>query len=242
MTMGPDNDNRADASASDEVNEKIGRAKRQLEQMIDLAPQIMLLMTPDGTVIRANKPLLQLLELEGFGDVLGKRLQDLFSCEDEGFFDDLLAQRSGYAAREVEATPGRARVRSLLFTVIGRESDAESFVVVVHDVTEEKAKQREAEQSHKSEAVRALMGALMHHLNQPLTVIMVRAKLLSVALEKGDIDPAEMRKTMQDIMGLAMDMAETLKRVEEAEEFSTEPYLEGLDIMDIVGEGGAKAG
>ena len=44
----------------DLLNRTIERAKQELERMIDLNPQVMLLVTRNGGIVRANKALLDL--------------------------------------------------------------------------------------------------------------------------------------------------------------------------------------
>ena len=211
----------------------IQQAKVELEQMIDFNPQTMLLTNSDTVVMRANRSLLELLGLENFGGVLGKRLEELFKCDDPQFFQGLLSVEENYVAREANIVLPDGRAHVIQFTTVGFGKDEKSFVVIVHDASEERDTADMIEKTYKKEAVHALMGALMHHLNQPLTVITVRARLISLAIEKGEAKPDEVKRDLQSIMDLAMDMARTLRRVEETKQFATEAYLEGLDILDI---------
>jgi len=220
-------------SVPEGLDSRIEQAKQQLERMIDLTPQTMLLMDSDGTVVRTNRSLLDLIGLEDFGQVLHKHLPDVFDCETPAFFDELLAAEGGYVVREATVRMGDGRTRTLQFSLVGGEQREGAFVVIVRDTTDENKESARLEQSFKYDAVQALMGALMHHLNQPLTVISVRAKLMQLALEKGDAKPEELKRTLQDIMDLTVRMAETLKKVEDAPDFATEDYIDGLEILDI---------
>jgi len=214
-------------------NGQIERAKQQLERMIDLTPQTMLLMNGDGTVVRTNRSLLNLLGLQGFGEVLGRHLYELFDCGQPQFFAEFLAAEGGYVIRETRVRMHDGKIRTLEFSLVGKDRPEGACVVIVRDTTEEKEQSARVEQSFKHEAVQALMGALMHHLNQPLTVISVRAKLMQLELEKGHVEPAELKKTLQDIMDLTVRMADILKKVADSPVFATEDYIEGLEIMDI---------
>lgn len=217
------------------LDARIEQAKHQLEHMIDLTPQTMLLMDSGGAVVRTNRSLLDLLGLDGYGDILGKTLSELFACEDPQFFDHLLEADGGYVVRETTVSLHGSERRSLQFSVVGGDQRERAFVVIVRDTTEEREESARVEKSFKHEAVQALMGALMHHLNQPLTVISVRARLMQLALEQGEAKPDELKKTLQDIMDLTIQMAETLKKVAGANDFATESYIDGLEILDIEG-------
>lgn len=107
------------------------------------------------------------------------------------------------------------------------------MIVLVEDVTEEKEASVLLEKAYKVEAVRALMGALMHHLNQPLTVVMLRARLMLQQLERGRANVDELKSTLEDITAAAMRVANTLRRVENSREYATQEYVEGLEIMTI---------
>ncbi|MCE9614100.1 MAG: PAS domain-containing protein [Lentisphaerae bacterium] len=214
------------------LGDLIQKAKTQLEQMIDLNPESMVLVNPAGDVLRANRAFVALLAADGYQGVLGRKLVELFPLEDLEFFSALLAGREGYDAREVSVRLGDGRERLLRFTVVGGR-DAETLVVIAHDATLERTQAELVEKAYKVEAIRALMGALMHHLNQPLTVVMIRAKLMQQAVEAGKVNTDELKSTFRDIMDLSMKMANILKKVEDSEDYKTQEYMSGLDILKI---------
>jgi hypothetical protein len=121
----------------------------------------------------------------------------------------------------------------LRFSVVGGGSDSGTLVVIAHDATLEKRQAELVEKAYKVEAIRALMGALMHHMNQPLTVVMIRAKLMQQALEGGKVNIEDLKSTFRDIMELTMKMAEMLKRVEGSGDYQTQEYIQGLSILKI---------
>ena len=79
----------------------------------------------------------------------------------------------------------------------------------------------------------ALIGGLMHHINQPLTVITVTAKLMEMGLEKPAPDAGELRKNLNTISERVMQVKTMLENVEAASDYVTEEYLEGKRILDI---------
>lgn len=212
-------------SAGD-VAQAIARAKRELEAMIDLSPQGMLLLNPQGCVTRANRAFLRLSGKAGFGEVLGRPLVSLLPFEGDENAEKLLDVGAGYAVHDACVLGNGAAKRILRFSAVPGGT-ANVTAMIVEDVTEARAAETDLEQRHKTEAVQALTGALMHNLNQPLTVIMMRAKLLHMALEQGAVEPGEMRKALEDIMELVRNISVLLEKARKARRFVTEPYLRG---------------
>ena len=215
----------------DPIEEIIERAKRELEQMIDLNPQAMLLVDNEHHVERANRALLDFLGLSGFEDVLHKRLEDLFPGQEE-FFTELMSD-GGYTSRELGVDIGTDIHRELRFQVVGAGEGGHLSAMIIEDITREKALAAELERQHKTEAVGPLVGALMHRINQPLTVITVRTKLMEIALDRGDMNRDEFRKTLSDIGKLAMEISEVLRRARNAKSFVTVTYDRTTDILDL---------
>jgi putative nucleotidyltransferase with HDIG domain len=229
---------RQTASDTNDVNKALERAKQELEQMIDLNPQGMMLATRAGEVVRANRALLEILGQNDFRPILGKRLEELFPCREATFFKRLLRATSGYEMGETPVGTKADGGRTFRFTVVNPGTKGDLFVMIVNDVTGEREKAKHLEKAYKQEAVRALMGALMHNINQPLTVILVRAHLLRMALEKSGQQSDELKKNIHDIVTLTLQISDTLKAIETPADFVTEPYTEGVDILDIKRSGG----
>jgi len=218
--------------ASPGVEDLIESAKQQLERMIDLNPGVMLLVDGDGRVERANRALLTMLDAEAFPGILGSNIRTIFPCEDPTFLDVLLAGNSGYGGAEARVTVA-GEVRELRFTVVGTGKDSPLSVVLVQDATHEKAMAERLEQRHKKEAALALVGGLKHTINQLLTVITVRCRLMDASMEKGDAQPEDMKAAVREIMALTMQVSDILQEAENLREFVTEEYLEDMEIMDI---------
>lgn len=213
------------------LQNRIEKAKRELEHMIDLNPQVMLLMGHDGRITRANRALLDLMGLTGYPSVLGKRLEDLFLGNDS--VGKILIRRDGSREHEAEVTLAGGRRLVLHFTVVGVGADGELTVVMVRDVGAEKEQAASLALRHKTEAVKAVAGALMHNVNQSLTVIMVNAQLLNLMLEKGVMNPADVANSLVDIVRETTSIAELLKNLSSPNRFVTEPYPGSTDILDI---------
>ena len=220
------------AAGPSNLAEIIERAKHELEQMMDFNPQVMLLVNQDGMVVRTNRALLEFLGLSDFRDALGHRLSDLIQCETLAAFPQFVSTAVHGGDREIDVTmPSGKRV--LNFRVVAPTPGSELHVVIIDDVTDFKSATVHLEKQHKMQAIEALMGALMHNINQPLTVIMVTARLMHFAIEKGSWNPEEMKKNLQTIMDLTMQISRLMDQVKVPRDFVTEAYLKGMEILDI---------
>ena len=96
--------NKSKTVLPDDLHRTIERAKRELEHMIDLNPQIMLLVDNNGIVVRANLSLLRILGLSKFDEVVGRKIDELFHCKDPKCFSRLLGSKAGHDVYETEAS------------------------------------------------------------------------------------------------------------------------------------------
>jgi HD-GYP domain-containing protein (c-di-GMP phosphodiesterase class II) len=212
------------------ADHRIEHAKHQLEQMIDLAPQIMLLVESGGKVVRANKAALSFLNLDSFNEILGRRITDILQFSHQELLSSLGSEEPGYKVFETEFGVGEKN-GTARFRVVG--SVTGQCVVILEDITEDKIRQADEEKKHKLDAIKALTGALMHRINQDLTVINVRTQLMSVALDKENVDQDELRTGLRDISSLSLKIASLLRCAGNQTDFVTRPYLAQTDILDI---------
>ena len=215
----------------DDLSRTIECAKQQLEQMIDLNPQIMLLVDNKATIRRANTALLKLLGLSGFSKVLGRSLSDVFPGSPD--IRRMVSAHSASVALDAQVNLPVIGKRTLQFTAVGGSPDMELFVVIVNDVSSNKQVAAELEQKHKKEAVNALVGALMHNINQSLTVITIQAHLLRMCAAQRTDGRQDQNEALQDILEHSQRIANILNQVENTQKYVTEPYVGGLEILDL---------
>jgi len=216
------------------LSDKIEHAKRELERMIDLHPQGMLLVDRGGIVRRANRAMLNLLGREKFHLILDRPMDELLpgggiSADISKCFCDPRPS----AALEHEMFTDEGVRRILHLTVVCSGPDTEMAVVLATDVTDEKARSVSLEKLHKKEAVTVLMGALMHHINQPLTVITLQTHLLQLNLDKPDADHGAIRQGLREIGDLAQQIAGLLGKLKTPVDVATETYIGDAQILDI---------
>ena len=217
-----------------EVAAIVARAKRELEHMIDVNPQAMLLVDQDGAIRRANRALLALLGGKAFNDVLNHSVESIFPARDKSVFSRLLSgEGDGEGLETSVVLPGGAS-HILRFCLLGMGTRSDIRVLIVDDVTESSISEATARKAIKKEAIEALVGALMHTLNQPLTVISVRTRLLMLELKKDRrIDRTAFGSALQEIADCSMQVAEVLRKAQKPRDYVTETYVEGLEILDL---------
>ncbi len=209
----------------------IANAKRELEQMMDLNPQGMLLVDGGGKISRVNRAIVELTGAGGFDALLGKPFASIFADGDDTFDKAIAECARGAKPLDRQVTLPNGFVRELRFSVAGAASGL--HVIIVADITGERERLIDQEKKYKKEAVAALIGGLMHNINQPLTVLTVTARLMEMGLKKPEPDVVELGKNLATISDLVMQVKHMMEKVETASDYVTEEYLAGKRILDI---------
>lgn len=215
--------------------EVIERAKQELEQMIDLCPQIMLLARRDGTLLRANRAVLALIGNPDIRKLRGATLDSLLKPEQPNFFRDFLRRLDGFLEADVRIEPPTGAPHILRIAAVATKG-ADTIAVQVRDLTADTASGETARE--QKEVVEAVIGGLMHHLNQPLTVIMLRSYLMETELKRKSPDLEQLRSHLRDMMNLTMHVADLLQHAEHPEKVATEAYVGKTRILDLAGSAG----
>lgn len=213
----------------------IERAKQQLQHMIDLLPQMIVLTDASGKVVRVNRRMLEFMGDSDFSGILQRPLFALFPEMTEEFFRTLLNAPEHTGNNMTTIRNGSGEPCQCRFEIISSATEADLFVVMIEDITDDNTAAAEIEKNHKRDAVQAISGALQHHLNQPLTVITVRARLLQQALEQGNPDPEHVQRDLYDILSQAETISNLLVSIQAPTSYATEKYLPERheEILDI---------
>ena len=170
---------------SDELFEKVERAKREWEATVDSLPDLVCLIDRTGCVIRANR-IIEEWQLGQVHHVKGRHLHELLhpACQDPYCYCDLLIRRSiSHAAQDepiqqetydpilkrhvhIHTHPVRSDVDEIALTI----------VVVVRDVTERK--QIEQDRERLIADLNAYAHSVAHDLKNPVGVIIGFADML----------------------------------------------------------------
>lgn len=223
------------------LGEVIQAAKKELERMIDLVPQGMFLMDGAGKVLRANARFLKLTRMRAFRDVLGWDYRDLFAFEPGHSSRAVLDKLVADARKGADVTEGEVRVLGaqgkdvvLLFCCVPAGVESELYVMVVEDVTDRKRAIESKERSEMLRAVQSVVGALLHTVNQPLTVMATSAHLIRAEVKRGAAsDGARIDEHARQIEEMVERVADALKKADRIQHFVLEPYHGGVSILDL---------
>ncbi|HXE56776.1 MAG TPA: ATP-binding protein, partial [Gemmatimonadales bacterium] len=168
--------------------EMIRRGKEEWETAFDALTEGMAVVDADGRIRRANRALAALLGLT-IPAVIGRHLVEALFGGSKPAADLLeTAVQGGSPASLVVRSESLGRTLRLTAAPIGDGGAARSVVVLVDDVTEQLALERQLFQSERLTAVGQLVSGVAHELNNPLTSI---AGLAEFLLEQGQVSDAD---------------------------------------------------
>jgi len=137
---------------------------------------------------------------------------------------------------------GFARALGRHFDVLAYCPRPGQFVVVFHDVTEQKqaqqqADERQAELLHVSRlsTLGEMASGLAHELNQPLSAIMSYASASVRSLQRNDFDPMKLATNLNNIVAQSSRAGDIIRRVRDFAQ-RRQPRLEIVDVNQCVQE------
>lgn len=158
----------------------IAHAKREWETALDAVTDAVVILSPDGLVLRANRAFPALLG-SSFAQTVGQSFVGLVGETASETLDDPIARVLG---GESHAT-GEVRFASLpgVFQATATEIATDSagprtVVATLQDVTEAKDRQRRQELAHRLAEIGRLAGGVAHEISTPLASIALRAESL----------------------------------------------------------------
>ncbi len=206
----------ADISARKRAEAAIKQERDFAERLIETAPVIVLVLDPDGRIIRFNS---FLERLSGFSrdEVKGKHWRDALLPRGESAGGDRADDpRGGLPPRgrldAIRTRDGKERLIAWYDTTLyDAQGEPSAILAIGNDVTDEKAKEAQLLQAQKMEMVGQLTGGIAHDFNNLLTVILGNLDLLTKMLGEG-CDP-EVTDLLMDSLSAAEDGAELTERL-----------------------------
>jgi len=162
--------------------------KEQWEATFDALAEGIALISPDGTIRRANLAMARLIGTT-ISRIIGIQLPDaLFG--DARALDSLLkkARADNRPAAAVLRSERLGRTTRVSASPLAKPTADVATVIVVEDITEQKALETQLMQSEKLASVGTLVSGVAHELNNPLTSI---AGLSEFLLEQGVGDQSQ---------------------------------------------------
>jgi PAS domain S-box-containing protein len=207
----------SDISERKQAEAAVKKERDFAESLIQTAPVIVLVLDPQGNIIRFNH---FMEKLSGYllADVKGR-----------SWFDNFVVRRDVPRAKEVfarakDGIPTSGNLHAMM-TRDGKERLVAWYVTTLrnttgklvallaigHDVTDQKAKEAQLFQAQKMEMVGQLTGGIAHDFNNLLTVILGNLNLLSKSV--GPACDPEVFELLNDSISAAEDGAELTQRL-----------------------------
>ena len=162
-------------------------SKEQWEATFDALAEGIVLVDSGGVIRRANDAMAGIAG-QGAAALLGQRLGPALFGDPQSVADLVASARAGRRAAPVVRRSSRGRILRLSASPLAASADA-AAVVVVEDVTEQKALESQLLQSEKLASVGTMVSGVAHELNNPLTSIAGLSEFL-LEQNRNDDDPS----------------------------------------------------
>jgi PAS domain S-box-containing protein len=218
----------------------LARTKKELEVIFDAVDQAIVLVDEKFLIRRINRAGMAITGKLSFDQVLGRKChQAMYGCDQPC---EQCAAREAIRERdqcqvELEHRVGEKTVRHLhkAYFMERPDNGSSMAVVLVEDITERHASERENLRVEKLEAIMRLAGGLAHEISQPLAAVSGRAELLEMALEgEGAADnPPELRRHVENLRSNSRRLSDIVRRLQNISDYVTKPYYGGAEILDL---------
>lgn len=194
------------------VNENLKSTLSHLEAIVRNNPEGICLLDCRDRVIMANPRFLFMLDAAP-SDIMGNTLEHIFQnpVHYQAIQEAMNKKKSTrFSDIPIITTGGQNIPIDIFLHPIADQAQTDcNYMVMLHDLTEQKKMAEKLLQSEKLSALGAMAGGIAHDFNNILTIIMGNAELLL----KETMDPAA-RKRLQNILTAATDGAYIVRRIQ----------------------------
>jgi len=221
------------------AKEQLHETARFLESVLSSMSAAVLIVWPNGSVLRVNPAAVELLGVAE-ADLLGAAFSDLVkqSHASEGRAEELVVGR-----REIVLTSADGRDIPVLFSgapVRGERGDLEAYVCVATDLREQKRMELELRQSQKLESIGQVAAGIAHEINTPIQFVGDSLQFLA----DGIADMASVLdayRALRNACGGIEALQPLIEKIDASEEQADVPFLvEEMPAAAARGIGGVK--
>jgi PAS domain S-box-containing protein len=217
------------------LQDQVQRSEERYRDLIENIDSGIFSLDRKGRITYANNGLLRMVGYrlnETVNRVWTELLTPELSIEAGRIFKTVLSkQRGSIFETQMVHRDGRAIYALVNLSALeGDPDDTAAVRGIVTDITAQKELERETMERERFEGVIEMAGATCHHLNQPLSNIIVRAQMLLKEMDEGDPH----YRSMQILEREAIRMGEITRKIQNVTSYETEPYVEGRSrIIDL---------
>ena len=179
--------------------------KKYLEELIENANALILVVNREGRIIVFNKALAA-LSRHGREDILGQELTDFVPESEKERVKKVLARSirgekvSNFETHLITAGQADVKVSFSTATVMTPSGEVEGVIAIGQDLTRTKELERRVVQAEKLASLGQLAAGVVHEINNPLTTITVYADALiqKHAARPGDAQDLDKLKRMHE--------------------------------------------
>jgi two-component system, cell cycle sensor histidine kinase and response regulator CckA len=179
-----------------EAERRLAEREARLRTLMDHAPVAISVLSPDGTILEANRFLLRLLGRDSAGVVNHhiREFQVPGAAEQRVATYQALVHQGAGSERDVELQTAAGATVLMDFSIVRVRYGNEDLVVGIgRDVTSERSVEQQLQRAQRMEAVARLAGGVAHDFNNLLSAIQGYGELLREDLPpgspvRGDVD------------------------------------------------------
>jgi len=224
-----------DVSEIRNLQDQVLRSEENYRDLVENLDSGIFSLNKKGRITYANNGLLRMLGYQ-LNETINRTWTELVKpesrAEAEQFFKAVLVGRKG-SILETQLVHRDGKFIHALLNLSALNTDPENPSVVrgiLTDITAQKELERETLERERFQGVIEMAGATCHHLNQPLTNILVRAQMLLREMDKQNPH----HHAAEIIEKEAIRMGDITRRIQNITSYETEPYVEGRSrIIDL---------